>query len=234
MLASLLIGGVMGGILAFYVENLPQLSPAATPLEAWNWLITYIPTLLLVAFASYIFSWIIITIAHGICVKCASDLIEKGSADLEDAFSSAVRRLPSLLAVAVVSAILIILGVVALIIPGIILAIMFSLVVPAIIIENVGALNSLSRSRRLVSHRWLKTFVFLLIMGIIIGIASIITSWIVSPIRILSGPTSNIVSSVITAIITAFIMPILPVAITVYYYSMLAKEQPALPPPPPR
>lgn len=231
--ASLLITGILGGILALYVANLPQLPITVTPSEAWIWLITYIPVLMLAAFVIIILSWIVSTIANGICVKCASDVIEKGSANLENAFNSAARRLLSLLAVAIISGILIILGLIALIIPGIILAIMFSLVVPAIIIENVGALESLSRSRRLVSNRWVKTFLFILVIVIIIAIASAIASWIVSPIWIFGEPTSSIVGSILTAIMTAFITPILPISMTVYYYSMLAKEQLSLPPPPP-
>jgi hypothetical protein len=225
--------GLLGSALVFYVTNIPQPSPVATPTEIWNWLFTYIPILLLAAFALGIVSWIIGTIANGIVVKCASDLTEKGSTNLLNAFNHAASKLLSLLAVAIVSGILILLGLIALIIPGIILAIMFSLVIPAIIIENAGAIDSLSRSRKLVSYRWLKTFAFLLIIGIIVGVASVIVNWVASPISIFGGATGSIVSSVVSAVLTAFILPIYPIALTIYYYSMLAKEQPSLPPPPP-
>jgi len=233
ILVSSLITGFLSSAVTFYATSIPQPSPVATPTQIWTWLFTYIPILLLAAFALGILSWIIGTIAYGIVVKCASDLTEKGSANLINAFNHATSKLLSLLAVAIVSGILIILGLIALIIPGIILAIMFSLVIPAIIIENAGAIDSLSRSRKLVSHRWLKTFAFLLIIGIIIGVASVIVTWTVSPLSIFGGAAGSIVSSVLSAILTAFIVPIYPIALTVYYYSMLAKEQPSLPPPPP-
>lgn len=121
---------------------------------------------------------------------------------------------------------LIVLGFLALIVPGIILAMMFYLVVPVIIIENAGALESLSRSRRLVSNRWFKTFILSLIVIIIVFFVSFVGNLIGSPF----GAFGWLVSS----IIAAFVRPILPISTTVYYYSMAGREaQRRLPPPPP-
>jgi len=161
----------------------------------------------------------------GVCVKCTSDLIEKGKASLGESFNFTAYRLPSLLIATLITGILVALGLLALIVPGIILYIMFYLVIPAIIIENIGAFDSLSRSRRLVSNRWLKTFVLALIVGLIIGIAVFVASLITAPL--------GIYSSLVGSVITAFVQPILPISLTVYYYSMLAKEQQRIPPPPP-
>ena len=49
-------------------------------------------------------------------------------------------------------------GLIALIVPGIILAIVFSLALPVLLIEKKGVLESMGRSHALVGHRWLKTF----------------------------------------------------------------------------
>ena len=100
-----------------------------------------------------IVSWIANTIANGIAVKMTSDILEKGQANLGKSLSFTLSRLMSLLAVAIVTSILTIIGVICLLVPGIILAIMFSLVVPAIMIEGTGALDSLGRSRRPVGKR---------------------------------------------------------------------------------
>jgi hypothetical protein len=122
------------------------------------------------------------------------------------------------LAASIVTGVLIVLGILALIVPGIILAIMFSLVYPAIIVEDAGVLESLSRSRALVSNRWLKTLGLLLVLGIIVGIAD----GIVAAISMLLGVGSTLFSS----ILTAFILPIFPIGITLYYYSMKARTEP--------
>ena len=184
-------------------------------------------TLLAIVFVLVIISWIIGNITSGLCVKCASDLIEKGKTSLGESFNFTVYKLPSLLIATLIVGILTVIGLLALIVPGIILHIMFYLVVPAIIIENIGVFDSLSRSRKLVSNRWLKTFVLALIVYLIIGIAAFVVSLITAPF--------GIYSSLVGSIITALIQPILPISLTVYYYSMSAKEEQRriLPPPPP-
>jgi hypothetical protein len=196
--------------------------------DVTNWISKYLPRLIAVALAAGLISWIVDTIAYGTVTKCSSELIENNKTSLEGAVRFTGRKLLSLLAAAILLAIIIGAGFVALVIPGIILGLMFSLTISAIMIENVGAIDGLSRSRRLVSHRWLKTFAILLIMGIIVGVVSEIANLIASPL----GGYGWVLSS----IITAFIAPILPITLTVHYYSMHAKEQaahaPREPPPP--
>lgn len=114
-----------------------------------------------------------------------------------------------------------ILGFIALIIPGIILALMFSLVNPVIMFEGTGILESLSRSRVLVSKRWLKTFGLVLVLGIIVAAVNGVVVVITSPL--------GFVSPLVSGILTAFITPIFAIAITLYYYSMKARTAPPQP-----
>lgn len=155
-------------------------------------------------------------------VKVASDALERRSIDLSEALNFTAGRLPSLLGAAIVTGILIVVGLILLVVPSIILAIMFSLIVPAIVIERVGALESLSRSRRLVGGRWLKTFGLLLLVYLIIFVAGLIFGAISS----VFGDADWIVSNVLGSLVS----PILPIAVTLYYYSMAARQQPPSPP----
>jgi hypothetical protein len=120
-----------------------------------------------------------------------------------------------------------VLGFIALIIPGIIIALMFSLVNPAIMLEGTGIVGGLSRSRILVSNRLLKTFGLFLVVGIIVAV--------VNGVAVLIAGLFGFVSPLIAGILTAFITPIIPIATTLYYYSMKARtlQTPPLPPPPP-
>jgi hypothetical protein len=79
------------------------------------------------------------------------------------------------------------------------------------LIENVGVFESLGRSRKLVGGRWLKSLGVYIVIGIILGIAAGIASLISS----LFGIASSFVSS----LISAFYIPIVPIALTIYYYS---------------
>ena len=225
-----LIAGLISGILSVpilsYVSKISQIDFTGPPDVVWSQLWNFILTLIALAFILCITSWIIGNVISGVCVKCASDLIEKGKVSLGESFNFTVYKLPSLLIATLITGILVALGSLALILPGIILYIMFFLVIPAIMIENTGALDSLSRSRRLVTNRWLKTFVLALLVGLILGIAVFILNLIMAPL--------GIYRSLVGSVITAFVQPIIPISLTVYYYSMLAKEeQQRIPPPPP-
>ena len=55
---------------------------------------------------------------------------------------------------------------------GVIIFIMFSLIIPSIIVEHKSAFESLGRSGRFVSDRQLKTFALLLIVGTIAAVTS--------------------------------------------------------------
>ena len=225
MIIAAVVTGVFGAFLSDYILHMPPLDTGASSQEVWNWLSTYLPGLLIMAFTLGMLSWIVSTTASGVVVKCTSNSIEKGTANLGKAFSSAVTRLPSLLVAGFIYAMLVGAGLIALIIPGIILAIMFSLNVPAIMIENAGPLGSMSRSRKLVSGRWLKTFTLLLIIMLIVGLISFVGSLMAAPFGIFSLLASSIIS--------AFVEPILPISLAVYYYSMLGREQQQRVPPPP-
>jgi len=206
----------------------PMPAPPATtapPEVLLPYLVSLLGVVVVTAFLTLLVSWIISTTVGGMAVKAASDVLEGREVDLSETLGFTLNRLLSLLAAGIVSGILIAVGLVCLIVPGIILAIMFSLIVPAIIIEQVGSLEGLSRSKRLVGGRWLKTFGLLLIIFVINVIAGLFFGAISS----VFGPVDWIVSGILGALVS----PILPIAMTLYYYSMIAKEQPQSPPPPP-
>ena len=224
LFAALVTGVFSMAVYQMLLMPMPPIpEPTAPPEELLRWLggvfLPWLANLIAVAILVGFVSWIVNTIVSGIAIKYASDLLEKGDASLQVGFNFTVSRLVSLLTVGIITGFLIILGLICLIVPGIIISIMFALVTPVIIIERVGALDSLGKSRRLVSRRWGKTFAVLLLVSIIIGIATSMASVIVRPL----GPVGSIVSSLITALI----QPVFPIALTFLYYSMVAKEAPA-------
>lgn len=209
-----------------YIQEITKIDFTSPPEVVWPKLLNILLTLMALAFIIAILSWIIGTVVSGILIKSASDIIEKGKTSLSDSFKFAVSKLPSLLVASLIVGILTMLGLLLLIIPGIIVSIMFYLVIPVIVIEGKGALESLTRSRELVSNRWLKTFALSLIIGLIIGVLAFVVNLILAPFGMYSALASTIISSVIA--------PISPIASTFYYYSMHAKEENRrIPPPPP-
>lgn len=227
-LAAGFITGVFRMVVSSYFPFPDLPAPTAPPDVILEWVFSFLGALVATLVLTGVASWIVSTIANGVAVKYASDLLEKGSANLVDGVNFTVSRIVSLLAAGVITGVLTIVGLICLIVPGIIVAIMFSLVVPAIIIERISALDGLGRSRRLVRNRWGKTFILLLFIGIILLIVGLVADGIGSPF--------GSASSLVTGVITALIQPILPIATTFLYYSMAAREaqlaEPSQPPPP--
>lgn len=118
------LGTVVSNFAIEATANIPE--PGASSEEIQNWFWGFIVVMLAIVFIMSIISWIISTVVNGVCVKCAADLIDKGKASLTEAFNFTVYKLISLLAAALITGILVGLGLLAFIIPGIILSIMFS------------------------------------------------------------------------------------------------------------
>lgn len=197
-------------------EKILSITPTTPLEEIITWLLASLPALIAVAILVAIITWVIGTIVNGAVVKLASDTIEKGHASLRESLGISLSRLASLLGASIVSGLLAALGFLLFIVPGIILMAMFSLAVPVIIVEQKWCFESLGRSKKLVSKRWGKTFVLLLLIGIIFGIVGggigLLTTFL--------GAAGTIVSSLVMALV----MPIMPIAITLLYYSMVARE----------
>ena len=194
---------------------LPNLPVNATPQQFSAYFSALFGALLLLFVVIFVVNIVFSTIAEGSAVKLASEQITKGQASLGAAVKFAFSKLLSIWALSILVGIIVFLGFIALIVPGIILAIMYSLALPVLLIENKGVTESMGRSRQLVSHRWAKTFGTFLVLGIIVIIASLIFGAISAPL--------GIISPVVNGILSAFYQPLFPILMAVYYYSNLAR-----------
>ena len=155
--------------------------------------------------------------ADAATIRMASDVIEGREVSFGPALKFGASKLIFVFALILLVSIIVGLGFI-LIIPEIILAIMFSLAVPALMIENSGIIGSLGRSRELVGHRWLKTFATFLVLFIIV----IAIEVVVGVISLAFGGASVVVSSALGAVAA----PLVPIALTVYFYSNRARIAP--------
>src|SRR5881296_1652050 len=220
-----IVGAIIGVVMtiARQIFILPTLPSNPTPQQVYTWLPGFFATLIPLISSIVIVSIVFSAIAQGSAIKMGSEQIVKGQTDLGGSVRFTASKLPWIWALSIVVGIIVFLGFIALIIPGIILAIMYSLALPVLLIENKGVTESMGRSRVLVSNRWGKTFATFLVLGIIVIIASVIVSAI-------SG-LLGIASPVVNGILSAFYQPLFPILLAVYYYSNLARI--SQPPPSP-
>jgi hypothetical protein len=197
---------------------LPTLPANPTSQAVFTWLPGFFSALFYLVALSIIITFVFYPLADGSSIKMASQQIEKGQAELGASVRFIISKLPWIWALSIITGIIIGLGFIALIVPGIILAIMFCLAIPALLIENIGVLESMGRSRKLVGQRWLKTFALGIILIIILIIASVIVGLISAPF--------GFASSIVSSILSAFYAPIVPILLTVYYYSNVARLAP--------
>ena len=204
---------------AFVVPMLP-VNP--TSQQVSNFFSGLVGALFLLIGVIFVVNIIFSTIAQGSAIKLASERITTGRASLGTSIRFAASKLLSIWAVSIIVGIIVFLGIIALVVPGIILAIMYSLALPVLLIEKKGVFKSMSRSRQLVSHRWGKTFGTFLVLGMIVIIASLIFGAITGPF--------GIAGTIVNGILSALYQPLFPILLAVYYYSNLART--VTPPPP--
>jgi hypothetical protein len=197
---------------------LPTLPANPTTQDVFNWLPGFFTALFYLVALSITITFVFYPLTDGSSIKMASQQIEKGQADLGASVRFIISKLVWIWALSIVVGVIVGLGFIALIVPGIILTIMFSLALPVLLIENIGVLESMGRSRKLVGQRWLKTFGLGIVLGIIILIASIIVNLISAPF--------GVASSIVSSILSSFYLPLVPIFLTVYYYSNVARISP--------
>jgi hypothetical protein len=156
---------------------------------------------------------------QGALVEAVRD-VRDGRQDLSltEMFERVRPRLPTIIAASIVAVIVIAIGLVLFIVPGLYLITIWSLIVPVIVLEGRSAGDSFGRSRELVrGYGWsvfgviVITFAVLIVASIIVGI---LTFWLPDGVdRFASDLISNTVVS-----------PFIAVALTMVYFALARAE----------
>ena len=165
---------------------------------------------------------------QGVLARIVQDVREDGKVDwtVGELLKSINPKLLPLLGLTIVVAILVSIGLVLFIVPGIILALVWFVAVPVLIIEDKGVFDSMSRSGELTKgNRW-RIFGLMLVVYIGVFVVFLIAALIAAVLPIL-GLIAFIALAVIVYPWLAVVVP------TVYYALAGAKGQatPAMPAP---
>ncbi len=165
-------------------------------------------------------------LASGMAVKATSDLVAGNPVSLPQTARQIRQRLPALLVAGVLTSLLTAMGLMLFLVPGVILIVVFSFVVPAIMIEGHSALRSVGRSRHLVARCWITALALqLLTFAVSTGL-----TWAWIAIEVPPGPWNVALSTIASALI----QPIKPIALTILFHAILSSQHPRSPPTPPR
>jgi hypothetical protein len=167
-------------------------------------------------------------LATAACFKAVSDAYLGEKPAIRPSLAFVARRLHSVLWVTLLFYLLVAIGLVLLIVPGIYLAVAFIVAIPALLFEDVRGFKALRRSRRLVKGRWWATFGAIAIgyiMSSVLG--NILQGLIVAPVfGTGAGDTARIVANGFASVLSAVVVtPFQAALATVIYYDLRVRKE---------
>lgn len=123
---------------------------------------------------------IVVPLTSGALTITVADRILGGDSNWRQVWMLLFRRLGKLLSALLPAALLVALGFVMFVVPGIILAFLFSFIAPVVLIEGIGGRAAIKRSADLVRRDWLRVAVVLIVFALVRWLAENI-AWIFIP-----------------------------------------------------
>ena len=204
--------------LTFFIVTLVAYSPITLLARAPTTATTDPAQALIMLGLGFVLLMVLGMLSQAVILHAAFQDMRNRPVNLAESLKVGLRRFLPLILLAFVMGVLLVLGLMLLIIPGLILYTMWFVAVAACVVERRGPWTSLRRSRELTKgHRW-KIFGMLLLLGLI----SLVSPLLELVLATVGGDTLALVGNVIwTAIAAAFTS----IAVAVTYHDLrVAKE----------
>jgi len=175
--------------------------------------------------ASFVFTVIELVAAffmYGILTLAADDLLEgRGIPRPGEPFARIIPRIPVLLVLLFVLAVVTSIGFALLVIPGIWVSVVLSLAPPAAVLGQTGAFAAIKESARLVRGRFWPVLGVLVVVGLFTALVPIILElpFVLGTMTTGIGDTNPFVA-IYEAAVSLLVLPIAPIALTVLYRSL--------------
>ncbi len=142
----------------------------------------------------------------------------------QESLRFALQRFGPLLLLSLAVGVLVAIGTVLLIVPGVWLAVALCVAAPALLVEKLGVGDAISRSRELVQGRWWATFGRLLVAGLLIVLAVVVISVILGGALFASGDSGNtskhIIGHTLNLVASVLTTPFLAALIVLVYFDL--------------
>ncbi len=208
--------------------NRPAFAPAAPgetepirPEELWTTVAAFGVVFLLAILAG--------TIATAASFKAVADAYLGERPAWRSSLRFALVRLHSLLWVTVLGGVLVLLGALLFVVPGIWLWIAFAVAVPVLLMEDVKGRRALGRSRRLVRGRWWQAFALVLLGYLLAGIAMTVLVGLVEATAFTDLGESAVaylaLSTVASTVASVLTTPFIAAFVTVLYFDLRVRKE---------
>lgn len=157
--------------------------------------------------------------------RAAADVYLGAPVTIGGTYRYALGRLPSILAITILSTLAALLGFVLLIIPGIIALVRLAFAPVALVVEGQRGADAMRRSWRLTKGFFWRTLGTLLLSGVIVAIVSGIIS-IPGDLAVQAlGPDAWAISTLVTALATVLVTPFGMVVIVLLYFDLRIRKE---------
>jgi hypothetical protein len=218
------VGGVIRRVFSIYVDQASVLMPAAAVVFVFTGILRTVlvassPGLALIA---ALVALVAVTLFTGMVVGLVADVQDgRRDATVAQLLGAVTPVFGRLILVGLVAGVGIVIGFIAIVVPGLILITIWSVIAPVVVLERPPGLGALKRSRNLVrGNGWP---VFGVIVVLVVGVN--VVADLIEVLGDSAGTGAGIVVTVVVQILTA---PLAALAASVLYFELLARAPAAL------
>jgi hypothetical protein len=168
-------------------------------------------------------------LATAVCFKAVADAYLGAEPDWRRSLRFGARRLGALFVLWFTYSLVVGIGLVLLLVPGIWLGVAFAVSVPALLLERIGPFAALGRSFRLVRGRWWASFGTVLVGFVLVWIIATIVQAIVLAVPTLIADENRVVFAVSTVIGgtvgSIMTLPYTAAVITLMYFDLRVRKE---------
>jgi len=168
-----------------------------------------------------------IALAVAACIKMISAAYLGERAGVGDSLRFGMSRILALIGTYILVTLILIPAFIALIIPGIFVAVKLSVTFAAVVVERAGPGTSISRSWNLTRGNWWRAFAVVLVVFLIVGVITfaVASVFLGAVLTEASEVTVAILSTIVDIVINAITYPLWAAVITVLYYDLRVRNE---------
>jgi hypothetical protein len=168
-------------------------------------------------------------VAVAACFKAISAAYLGERAGVGDSLRYAAGRFLPLIVAYIVMVIILVPAFIALIIPGIWIAVKLSMTFPALVCEKAGPFKSIGRSWELTKDNWWRVFGTLLVVFILMFVITLALGGVLGAVLLSSDSMGELAFAVLTTLIglliAAITYPLIAAVVTVMYYDLRVRNE---------